>query len=388
MYIADTSVREPSGSTRYTRLSGWSGSSAHVVVDPVPLDVVLVAGRTVADRVEAGGLGDGGVGPLREVAERRRHEVLGERLLLGGDAGRARTGRSARSGSNGTGAGAGRCRRTVERRRRPPSASPSWLWPSSWAHWSVRVPSAAAAWPAPWPSRAANGPHSWGAIHTWTIGLSPPACTVPSGQLPSASVTPATCGPFVAAAPAEVLVDVPLHQPAAVVDELGVVDRALADDEHRRHERALIAVDPEHQRLRLRRVEDDVVVDQRVVDEVLVAGAGVADRAVAELVERVDVGERRQLLQRVPDEGGRPQLLLGGDAVDAAEVDRLRRVERPRPVRRGRGGRRAGACRGGVVLVAVGVAVGGSTGAPAPEATAPRRHGCASGRCRRASPPA
>ena len=27
MNIADTSVREPSGSTRYTRLSGWSGSS-------------------------------------------------------------------------------------------------------------------------------------------------------------------------------------------------------------------------------------------------------------------------------------------------------------------------------------------------------------------------
>ena len=31
----------------------------------------------------------------------------------------------------------------------------------------------------PW--RAANGPHGWGAIHTWTIGFSPPALTVPTG---------------------------------------------------------------------------------------------------------------------------------------------------------------------------------------------------------------
>ena len=42
----------------------------------------------------------------------------------------------------------------------------------------------------------------------------------------------------VAATPAQVLVDVPLHQPAAVVDELGIVDGPLPDDEHRRHERA------------------------------------------------------------------------------------------------------------------------------------------------------
>ena len=86
MNITETSFFEPSGCGSNTRLSGWSGSSHDVVVDPVPLDVVLVAGGAVADRVEAGGLDGVEVGPLREVANRGRHEVLGERLLLRGHA--------------------------------------------------------------------------------------------------------------------------------------------------------------------------------------------------------------------------------------------------------------------------------------------------------------
>ena len=132
--------------------------------------------------------------------------------------------------------------------------------------------------------------------------------------------------------PAEVLVDVPLHQPAAKVDELGIVDRTLPDDEHRRHQRALVAVDQEHQRFGLGGVEPHVVVDQRVVDVVLIARAGVADRPVAELVERVDVGERRKLLLRRADEGGRPQPLFGSDAIYVAEINRFGGVVRPRPV--------------------------------------------------------
>ena len=66
------------------------GVEEDVVVDPVPLDEVLVPGGAVADRAEAGGLGDGRVGPLRESLERVGDQVLGERLLLGADTGRAR----------------------------------------------------------------------------------------------------------------------------------------------------------------------------------------------------------------------------------------------------------------------------------------------------------
>ena len=90
---------------------------------------------------------------------------------------------------------------------------------------------------------------------------------------------------------------------------------------------------------------------KRVVDEVLVSGAVVADRLVAELVERRDVGERRQLFQGVADERGGTQLLLGSHALDPAEVDRLRRVECSWPVHRHGGGRL------GLLAVAVGVAV-------------------------------
>ena len=164
---------------------------------------------------------------------------------------------------------------------------------------------------------------------------------------------PGDLRPVVPSPPTQVLVDVPLHQPAAVVDELGIVDRPLADDEHCRHQRSVVSIDAEHERLRLRRVEPHVVVDQRVVDVVLVTGAGIADRLVAELVERVDVGERRQLLLGRADERGRPQLLFRSHALDVAEVDRCGWVVRSWPVdhRSGLGNR---CCS--LLVVAVGVA--------------------------------
>ena len=46
------------------------GIEGDVIVDPVPLDVVLVARRCIADAAESRLLGDGRVRPLGEVAER------------------------------------------------------------------------------------------------------------------------------------------------------------------------------------------------------------------------------------------------------------------------------------------------------------------------------
>jgi hypothetical protein len=54
-----------------------------LVVDPVPLDEVLVPGEAVADRVEPGRLGDLRVRPARQAPERDGDQVLGRRLLLG-----------------------------------------------------------------------------------------------------------------------------------------------------------------------------------------------------------------------------------------------------------------------------------------------------------------
>ena len=62
---------------------GVVGVEHDVVVDPVPLDEVLVAGDAVADAAEAGRLGDPVVAPLRQVDQGDRDQVLGGRLLLG-----------------------------------------------------------------------------------------------------------------------------------------------------------------------------------------------------------------------------------------------------------------------------------------------------------------
>ena len=65
----------------------------------------------------------------------------------------------------------------------------------------------------------------------------------------------------------------------------------------------------------------------------LEAGAGVADRLVAELADRRDVGEHGQIAQRVADQLFGADLLIRGDTLDAREVDRVGgRVPGPRPV--------------------------------------------------------
>ena len=188
-----------------------------VVVDPVPLHVVLVAGRGVADRVEAGRLGDRRVGPLRQIGERARRR--GPRRTPAARASRPpMPDRSTGAvGSNAAGSRAG----AVRRGRTGRCAAPS-----------------PAVWPAPWPSRAANGPHSWAAIQTWTIGLRPPALSVPGAHVAVVVGEPGDDRLAVLVElPAQVLVDVPLHQRPAVVDELRVVERHVLGDEHRRDER-------------------------------------------------------------------------------------------------------------------------------------------------------
>ena len=268
-----------------------------VVVDPVPLHVVLVAGGGVTDRVEAGGLGDLRVGPLRQVGQRAGDERLGERLLLGRHAGRAREvdrlGRVERRRGG-----------RVGRRRRRRVVVVDAL---------VGAPVPSAAWPAPWPSRAANGPHSLGAIHTCTIGLPPPALTVPGGAVAVGIGEPGDDRlAVVVELPAQVVVDVPRHQRAAVVDERRVVEVHVLGDEHRRHERPLVAVDLVHERLRLVRVEERVVADVRRVDPVLEAGGGVADGEEAQgrrsSTRRRTAGGRRACWRRAPRPGpaGRP----------------------------------------------------------------------------------
>ncbi len=63
----------------------------------------------------------------------------------------------------------------------------------------------------------------------------------------------------------------------------------------------------------------------------LEAGAGVADRAVAEGGNGRDVGELRQDPQRVSGECLGASELLFGDTLDAGEVDRLGRIPRAGP---------------------------------------------------------
>ena len=201
------------------------GVEGDVVVDPVPLDVVLVAGRTVTDALESRLLGNRGVRPLRQVAQRRRHEVLRERLLLGthswrpGEVDRQlrveRHGRRRRARNRGdtvavavvVGALVGAC--AVGRGGLPGAVAfeggERTALVGGDPHVNHRV--------------VAAGVH--GALRAVALGVGY------AGDL----------WPVLPAAPAQVLVDVPLHQPAAVVDELGIVDRPLADDEHRRHER-------------------------------------------------------------------------------------------------------------------------------------------------------
>ena len=116
--------------------------------------------------------------------------------------------------------------------------------------------------------------------------------------------------------PTEVVVVVPLHQRPAVIDELGIVERPCVGDEHRGHQRAFAAVDAVDERLRLARVEPHVVEDEAGVDVVLEAGAGVADRPVAERTHGRHVGELRELGERVASELLGSCLLVGGDALD------------------------------------------------------------------------
>ena len=65
------------------------GIERDVVVDQVPLDEVLEAGRPVADALVPGGFGDLVVGPLRQPHDVEGNEVLGSGLLLGRHAGDA-----------------------------------------------------------------------------------------------------------------------------------------------------------------------------------------------------------------------------------------------------------------------------------------------------------
>ena len=132
--------------------------------------------------------------------------------------------------------------------------------------------------------------------------------------------------------PAQVVVDVPLHQRPAVVDECRVVERGLGGV-HRRHEGAPVAVDLVDERFRLGRVQEGVVADVAEVEVVLVAAGGVADGAEPERLERGDVGELRQHRQSAGDERLGAGLLVDGDTGDAGEVDRCRRVPRPWPDR-------------------------------------------------------
>ena len=145
----------------------------------------------------------------------------------------------------------------------------------------------------------------------------------------------------------------PLHQRAAVADDRGVVDGDPVGDVHRRHERALVAVDAIDERLRRGGIEELVVADVGVVDVVLVPGRGVPDRLEAERSHRGHIGEARQVLLRAPDQRGGAELLGPGHAGDARHVDRLARVVRPRPVQTG--GEPGGV--GGRAVVGRGVAV-------------------------------
>ncbi len=161
-------------------------------------------------------------------------------------------------------------------------------------------------------------------------------------------------------APAQVVVLVPRHQRAGVVGERRVVERAFAGDVHRSGERlAAVLGDVVDEALRRRRIEHVAVFDQARLDVVLAARPAVADRGVAVGHRRGRVGVLRQVGQRALDQLGRPGLLLGGDALDAGDIDQLGRVPRPRPRphRRAIGGQfaRCGGDCHGVPIGVVGV---------------------------------
>ena len=143
-------------------------------------------------------------------------------------------------------------------------------------------------------------------IHTCTIGFSPPVLT-PLAQLPLASVMPTTRG-LPSGPSAQHRLPWLCHciSGPAKASRLGSsVGRALAMYIAPASVR-WIAVDGVDQRLRLRGVEEDVVLDERRLDVVLAAGAGVADRGVAVGDRRGRVGVLRQVPQRVLDQRRRP----------------------------------------------------------------------------------
>ena len=125
---------------------------------------------------------------------------------------------------------------------------------------------------------------------------------------------------------AEVVVDVPLHQRAAPVGDVLQRD-VVREHVHRRDELlAAIWLRLIDQALGRVRVEPDVVVDPVPVHVVLVATVGISDR-----VEPGRLGDRRVgPLRKADDVDGdlvlSERLLLGRDAVDAGQVDRLGRV--------------------------------------------------------------
>ena len=141
---------------------------------------------------------------------------------------------------------------------------------------------------------------------------------------------------------------VPRHQRAGPIGERGVVRRASAGDEHRAGERALAVDDGVDERLGRGRVEQVVVLDERTLDEVLAAGAGVADRVVTGGDRRGGVGELLEVDECLLDQLGRPNLLLDRHTVDTGQVDRPAGSH-------GRGQARATGSRGGVGRVDVAV---------------------------------
>ena len=81
--------------------------------------------------------------------------------------------------------------------------------------------------PAATPSREANGPHSWGVIHTWIIGAG--SCLTSGGPARAVGLGEATdLGGHGIVGVAEVVVDVPLHQPAAEVGHVREGHRSSA----------------------------------------------------------------------------------------------------------------------------------------------------------------
>jgi hypothetical protein len=120
-------------------------------------------------------------------------------------------------------------------------------------------------------------------------------------------------------------VRVPLHELAADVGHR-VQRRAGGEHVHRRDEPAPAARGVVHERLGPVRVEGDAVVEERRVDQVLVAGEAIADRAEAGVLGHPWVGPPGQPRERHGHQLLGLRLLRRGDAGRAAEVDGQRRV--------------------------------------------------------------